>query len=428
MSLKSPKYPPTINVSKGEATDEPTFSDPFTGIPEDQIEKLEDWQRWTSLQVYLTPFHENDTFEPTKGPFSLYGRKVHGICKLPDGYALKLLPTGTPVYERKRAEDESSFWQRLRKRAIDSLESIYSRRKEDPDLEYSINSSYSVPKAAIAIFQTIYASFTLYQTRGDQLRRYGYAAFGLTVAPYVLMSILNLVCTLVTPDYDHVYMVESPLMQEARRAHGTFVGTVGSLEKRNAALGAPNAYAESVSSGASSVPQSETLPRPTSEHAERKAGDASAQPTAADEDNKGPQVSNTSLKNGGLKPVSSPPLKGSRTKASENAKNHKIKQAIGLFSASILVGCLAIAIIGIISHFKAGNSTRPQRIWTMMWLSFGAAVGPIPLLRVLATVRHGTKYYWIVDVMLIVFCAPAIGGYVVAGEMLKEYGRCIRIY
>ena len=85
MSLKSPKYPPTINVSKGEATDEPTFSDPFTGIPEDQIEKLEDWQRWTSLQVYLTPFHENDTFEPTKGPFSLYGRKVHGICKLPDG-------------------------------------------------------------------------------------------------------------------------------------------------------------------------------------------------------------------------------------------------------------------------------------------------------------------------------------------------------
>src|SRR5947209_4521674 len=109
------------------------------------------------------------------------------------------------------------------------------------------------------------------------------------------MSILNLVCTLVTPDYDHVYMVESPLMQEARRAHGTFVGTVGSLEKRSAAPGAPNAYAESVSSGASPVPQSETLPRPTSEYAEIKAGDASAQPTAAGKDVKDPQISSTSL-------------------------------------------------------------------------------------------------------------------------------------
>src|SRR5947209_12626702 len=125
---------------KGEATNEPTFSDPFTDIPENQIKKLKDWQKWTSLQVYLTPFHENDTFKPTKGTFSLYGRKVHGICKLPDGYALKLLPTGTPVYERKSFEDESSFCKRLRKRAFNSLKSIYSRGKGGPDLEYSIDS------------------------------------------------------------------------------------------------------------------------------------------------------------------------------------------------------------------------------------------------------------------------------------------------
>ncbi len=97
-----------------------------------------------------------------------------------------------------------------------------------PATELSTN--YSLPKYIIAIFQTVYASATLYQTTGDQIRRYGFAAFGLTVAPYLVMSIINLLGTMLTPDYSCVYLVRSEIMDEASRREGAkFEGMVATL-------------------------------------------------------------------------------------------------------------------------------------------------------------------------------------------------------
>ncbi|GAB1318442.1 hypothetical protein MFIFM68171_08652 [Madurella fahalii] len=66
-----------------------------------------------------------------------------------------------------------------------------------------ISSSYNVVKA-----QTVYAVVTLYQTRGDQLSQYGYAAFGLTVTPYALMPVIYLLGNLARPSYQTMFMVE----------------------------------------------------------------------------------------------------------------------------------------------------------------------------------------------------------------------------
>ena len=64
---------------------------------------------------------------------------------------------------------------------------------------------------------------------GDQIQRYGYAAFGLTVAPYLLMSIVNLLGTMLTPDYPCLYLVSSEVMDEAARREGArFEGMVAS--------------------------------------------------------------------------------------------------------------------------------------------------------------------------------------------------------
>ena len=496
---------PAINVSEAEATDgsivltdftnprreapkqvvrrATTITDPFQNVRRIKGAKLQYWKRFPSLQIYLTPFHEKDFFKPVEGMFSLHGRKVHGICKLPPGYGLKLLPTGTPVYERGQKYDDPRRDGNPGKKGLMRviaglnclclrLRSVCSKRKNNPHPECAINSSYSFAKAAIAIFQTVYASFTLYRTRGDQLRRYGYAAFGLTVAPYVVMSVLNLICALVTPDYDHVYMIESPLMDQARSKGGDFKGAVGSLKIRGAVSEASSVYRPSTSRRASLVlvpHPNGALPEPTSGPTPgptpvpmlgptpvpvpvatpKEGGTPRASTGAAVENRHGsaeelpiPRVSVDSEVSGavgtlqiptdphGLHHSISPLTPGTQDleQTEKEAKNHKIKQATGLFFASILVGCLAIAIIGGISRFKAGHSTKGQRIWTMMWFTFGTTIGPIPLLRVLATVRDGTRYYWIVDVILAVFCAPAIGGYIVVGKMLQEYGRCIRIY
>jgi hypothetical protein len=54
-----------------------------------------------------------------------------------------------------------------------------------------LGAAYSVTQPLAAVVQTVSAGITLYRTRGDQIDRYGFAAFGLTVVPYLIMGIIN---------------------------------------------------------------------------------------------------------------------------------------------------------------------------------------------------------------------------------------------
>ncbi|KAF8538681.1 hypothetical protein BDD12DRAFT_910647 [Trichophaea hybrida] len=79
-----------------------------------------------------------------------------------------------------------------------------------PTPSLKLGNNYSAVKAELATFQVLYGSWELYLARGKQLDRYGYAAFSLTVVPYIAMSLLNLVATLCRPQYSHVYLVNYP--------------------------------------------------------------------------------------------------------------------------------------------------------------------------------------------------------------------------
>ena len=195
-------------------------------------------------------------FLPSNSVFESKGRKVHGICCLPHGYALAVLPAQAPIMEiRKDKRDgleipkTTSWFQQLndafrtlwhkrdgRPATKDGIELRAPRSQADgssnPDERPAIelSSNYNLSKGVIAIFQTLYASATLYRTRGDQIQHYGYAAFGLTVAPYLVMSIINLLGTMLTPDYSCVYLVRSEIMDEASRRKGAkFEGMVATL-------------------------------------------------------------------------------------------------------------------------------------------------------------------------------------------------------
>ena len=125
---------------------------------------------------------------------------VHGLypSPLPDGYAFKIVP------------DDLSL------STTDESVKLYSTR--------------SIIGAAAAIFSVIQTAITLYHTRGDQVEKWGYAAYGLSAIPYLLMSGMNLLANMVTPDYGALFMLRSEVMDEAEQRGYKFDGTVGRLD------------------------------------------------------------------------------------------------------------------------------------------------------------------------------------------------------
>ncbi|PVH97184.1 hypothetical protein DM02DRAFT_89579 [Periconia macrospinosa] len=130
-------------------------------------------------------------------PHYVYRQIIHGRYTLPAGYQFAIVPSNTKFTTPTNA--------------CSTVE---------------LSATENVVKALIAIVQAGYAFSTLYRARGDQIEQFGFAAFGLTVAPYAVMSIINLIGNICQPDYASLYMVETSIMDEARRRGGIFEGAV----------------------------------------------------------------------------------------------------------------------------------------------------------------------------------------------------------
>ncbi|KAF1979556.1 hypothetical protein BU23DRAFT_445717, partial [Bimuria novae-zelandiae CBS 107.79] len=131
-------------------------------------------------------------------PVYVQRQVIHGAYSLPEGYRFAIVPS------------DAQFTAPASPRAV-----------------LEVSATYNMVKALIALVQSGYALMTLYRSRGDQIAQFGYAAFGLTVAPYAVMSVMNLLGNLCRPDYASLYIVESSIMDEARRRGGVFEGAVG---------------------------------------------------------------------------------------------------------------------------------------------------------------------------------------------------------
>jgi hypothetical protein len=97
-------------------------------------------------------------------------------------------------------------------------------------LECEIATSYSIPKILASILQLLGVTYILWLHQGDQINRWGFASFSFVPVPYAIMSLVNGMSHLVTPDYPAVYMVSSTVMQEAEEAGGSFCGIIGHVE------------------------------------------------------------------------------------------------------------------------------------------------------------------------------------------------------
>ena len=87
--------------------------------------------------------------------------------------------------------------------------------------------SEELTSAFVGIAQVIFASITIYRARGDQIEKYGYAAYGFSVYPYLLMSLANLIKLLACGRYPYAYVLRTATLAEAEKKGGVFEGAVG---------------------------------------------------------------------------------------------------------------------------------------------------------------------------------------------------------
>ncbi|CAI7663236.1 unnamed protein product [Penicillium glandicola] len=353
------------------------------------------------VRIETPPWVDQD---PGSERIEIVGREyqVFGNYKLPPGFELAYVPPNAIVNPTTSSHPEAAA--------------------DKPS--YIVASSYSFASALIAIIQIIYASVTLYRSRGHQVDKYGYAAFGFTVLPYLIMSFVNLLGNLVTPRYSTIYLVHSEIMDEASQRGGHFDGIVGSLE--SAPLDWKNGIVFSGSvQGLPLEPLEEKAERTwkfqldATSVSKEKLHSLQAGETLAPEKKNDPASSlavaeetlqtkhniqnpyesskpegnikgDTGKDNGGKKkdknedkkPVIVCPSCYSFKVSEENFgwlqpsdnKKHRTRAVLITLAVRLVIGAMPLVVIGAMSHFKQGSSTAPERAWILSWLVLGMAI------------------------------------------------------
>jgi len=305
----------------------------------------------------------------TTSSFKNFGARItniHGMYRLPEGYRFSNVPSDAVVAgvdPNGRVADEHIParlpWMKQKRRT-------------------GIATSYNVSKSLIAIAQTTIAALTLYKSRGDQIERYGYAAFGLTVVPYIIMSILNLLAQIATPDYPMLYMVQSPEMEEARQRGGIFDGVVGALlptqslqdlylARVDQALGDQTFKLEPIDTPLGDAPRASSraggsIPRMSFWFGygfDRPANLVSRGPLPTS------HFSNVSF-----------PFRRTPSYRTEADMSHRWWPKRWLWLLQFFISSVSLIVVGCLSGFRSGSeSTTAQRAWIMSWLVVSMVAG-----------------------------------------------------
>jgi hypothetical protein len=305
-------------------------------------------------------------------------RKIYGKHSLPDGYAFAFVPRTARV------------------------KSLRGDRATVPAPQRG------VIKGLVSLAQAIYAFYTLFQARGDQISRYGYAAFGLTALPYAVMSTINLIGTLLTPEFDALYVVQSDTLLEARdRFGGTFEGVVGTLLTASTTPPEICCFVENVFSG---------IVEPN--RGDRDTGCSSKI-----------QIAGYSFGISTKRP--NPAWEGLLIEIPACGQFHRSDgefqsgiNEVALYCLLMGLNVLVYSIIfGMTSPQTGGTDSTPhQKVFIVLWLVFGTIYGTGTGFPVMDMIDGPLKrIQWI-------FLAgfPALGGFYFVAQMLMQYGICTK--
>ncbi|KAH8897691.1 hypothetical protein GQ53DRAFT_802918 [Thozetella sp. PMI_491] len=255
--------------------------------------------------------------QPKEETVSILSTKINGRCQLPKGYYLVIVPRTADFVDDPEPPRSTLPWYR---KISQGVKGLFQPPHQPP--RTVVASSYNIVKIIISIVQLLFAVSTLYRTQGDQLDQFGYAAFGLTVVPYLWMSFINLLANAVCPQYDTLFIVESRglddlrerLKNETPEVQERFVvsGTVGRLTARSEDLVAAKYQLEPTPKGSKG---------PISEEAKKKKQH----------------------------------LQVLRSLARNASSNHP--------RITFIAACIPIAIVGGVTRFHPGQSAYYQRLW-----------------------------------------------------------------
>lgn len=159
--------------------------------------------------------------------------KVHGLCNMPPGFELVYVPIDIQVHPRGSPRERPTIWTALRNRNFHQIsKSLTSSTR--------LASTQNAPRILFSLVQTVSGAWSLYRAQGLQIERFGYAAYGLTVLPYMIVSVINFVGSLLTKEYDMVYLVHSSIMDEMISQGGSVDGVIGSVEPPTEVLAEPD--------------------------------------------------------------------------------------------------------------------------------------------------------------------------------------------
>lgn len=347
--------------------------------------------------------------------------KIQGRCLLSEGYALAYVPADMRVYPRisSTSDDASSGL-------------LYKEKCSQTRLA----SAHDFPRILFSLTQTVSGAYALYRARGSQIERYGYAAFGLTVLPFILISLINFLGSLLTSEYETIFLVHSSLMDEMISRGGISDGVVGSIhapaevEEQTAV---PRAETRTETSGIKVIfgGSEDSLTCHESMNQSGRLECYSIRPWAAPEPGKRSRLFFFSWPVWGALSARTP--KQVSVNSTISIPSHppftrltppSNQRFLNILSFTLLVVAVATPyiVIGVLSGFKSNQATGTQKSFTLNWLILGQVqgyiVGDVEKLTGNKSALKGLLYVFLCYGS---YCLCAL--VVVAQEMI-EFGTC----
>ena len=340
----------------------------------------------------------------------------------------------------------------------------------------------SLVKGLASVAQLVFSSITLYRTRGPQIQQYGYAAFGLSVFPYALMSFVNLVVVIIVGEYTTLFVLRTAISDEAKRCGGRISGEIGTLHEkspvekgRSIEIGNDGedkhvstlSKADDSNDGAPELPVLEkggdllgeleanktttTLPEAKEKlddgtGEEKKDGSRAGKPLIPAKIRVEDGVLFITMKGrtGRFKLVENDDACDGNTfhfrvSAVTNQETIPKREAPPVTFTHLnrsyylfftILAVLPYVFIFLLTGFGKGNSTPAERGWMMSWLVFSqiSTFFGFEFSTVNRNDIAGPGEAACFIITILIFSTPAIGGFVMVGKMLLELGSCSLSY
>jgi hypothetical protein len=385
------------------------------------------YQSTVALSIYNPPWLNDKTefwsYTDTD-PHGITSRAIFGLSKPPDQYEFAFVPRKTVVL----ALVDSTPTPSSDSPDIPLLESPY-RNSTTSDTSSKLPSSFNLVKGMVALLQSLYASFTLVRTNDGQLKHYGFAAPGLTVLPYAVMSTLNLMANLLAPHYTTMYLVRTKVMEEAERRTGVpFNCVVGKVVEES---DSNDTVKEGWSEIAGTLKDDDKLlyASPSAEEDEEieicDSSDKRVYVPACPRFRRTDDSQTSPLRQFIESPTHVLDFpQGHPASTDKEQLQRASQQGYGDALPGFTIFLTELFIVLGLSHFSGRQSTVAQRAWTISWLVAGLLGDFISDLWKAETSPDDSR--GTVLGAIVFYCAPAIGGFVVVFQMLSVYGICYR--